>query len=484
MREQHRKRPRDLQALMVQQHIHTATSNLEPDFLPFYEAIRPFSMSSPERLYNVHQAVKYIVAADIPGALIECGVWMGGTMMMVASTLVALGTTDRMLYLYDTYAGHPRPDPDLDRDLYDHPAVADWERETEHGSRLWADVSIDIVRSNIASTSYPMDRVVFVEGKVENTLLGTRPDQIALLRLDVDWYAPTIACMVHLYPRLCDHGVLIIDDYGHYKGCRQAVDEYLESATAPMLLNRIDYTCRTGVKNINRSIRPMTKPLIFPGLLSHRLDVDTAVEKLMRRPSYARNPVDVAECLRMIGELRTLVVQQEGVAQADRMHVAERDAALAERDAALAERDAAVARIFELQDQLERFERGHADAMAETSRIQAAEQDAAVARILELQDQLERFERGHADAMAEASRIQAAERDAALARIFELQDQLERFERGHADAMAEASRIQAAEQEAATPRIMEPEREVARLKRGALGYFAGHRFGNKLAKRT
>jgi hypothetical protein len=286
-----------------------------------------------------------------------------------------------------------------------------------------------------------MDRVVFVEGKVEDTLLGTRPDQIALLRLDVDWYAPTKACMVHLYPRLCDHGVLIIDDYGHYKGCRQAVDEYLESATTPMLLNRIDYTCRTGIKNINRSIRPMTKPLIFPGLLSHRLDVDTAVEKLMRRPSYARNPVDVAECLRMIGELRTLVVQQEGVAQADRMHVAERDAALAERDAA-------VARIFELQDQLERFERGHADAMAETSRIQAAEQDAAVARILELQDQLERFERGHADAMAEASRIQAPE------------------------------------QEAATARIMELEREVARLKRGALGYFAGHRFGNKLAKRT
>jgi phage host-nuclease inhibitor protein Gam len=399
-------------------------------------------------------------------------------MMMVASTLVALGTTDRMLYLYDTYAGHPRPDPDLDRDLYDHPAVADWERETEHGSRLWADVSIDIVRSNIASTSYPMDRVVFVEGKVENTLLGTRPDQIALLRLDVDWYAPTIACMVHLYPRLCDHGVLIIDDYGHYKGCRQAVDEYLESATAPMLLNRIDYTCRTGVKNINRSIRPMTKPLIFPGLLSHRLDVDTAVEKLMRRPSYARNPVDVAECLRMIGELRTLVVQQEGA-------LAERDAAVArilelqdqlerfERGHAdamaetsriqAAEQDAAVARILELQDQLERFERAHADAMAEASRIRAAEQDVALARIFELQDRLERFERAHADAMAEASRIRAAEQDAALARIFELQDQLERFERAHADAMAEASRIQAAEQEAATARIMELERQVARL---------------------
>jgi FkbM family methyltransferase len=116
----------------------------------------------------------------------------------------------------------------------------------------------------------------------------------------------------------------------------------------------------------------------FRPLLSHRLDVDTAVEKLMRRPPYARNTVDVAECLRMIGELRTLVSQQEGVARAERMHVAERDAALAERDAA-------VARIFELQGQLERFYRSHADAMAEVSRIQAAEREAATARIRELE---------------------------------------------------------------------------------------------------
>src|SRR5258708_6502532 len=136
----------------------------------------------------------------------------------------------------------------------------------------------------------------------------------------------------------------------------------------------------------------------FRPLLSHRLDVDTAVEKLMRRPPYARNTVDVTECLRMIGELRTLVFRQKG-----------------------AERDAAAARIFELQDQLERFERSHVDAMAEASRTQLAERDAAVARISALQDRLERFERSHADAMAETSRIQAAEREAASARIMELE---------------------------------------------------------------
>jgi hypothetical protein len=125
----------------------------------------------------------------------------------------------------------------------------------------------------------------------------------------------------------------------------------------------------------------------FRPLLSHRLDVDTAIALLMHRPPNARNTADVRECLRMIGELRTLVFQQEG-----------------------AERDAAVARIVELQDQLERFYRSHADAMAEASRVQAAERAAAVARICELQSQLERIEQSYADAMAEASRERAVPR--------------------------------------------------------------------------
>jgi FkbM family methyltransferase len=174
----------------------------------------------------------------------------------------------------------------------------------------------------------------------------------------------------------------------------------------------------------------------FRSLLSHRLDVDTAVEKLMRRPPYARNTADVTECLRMIGELRTLVFQHEGVAEADRMHVAERDAALAQRDAA-------VARIGELQSRLERFEQSHADAMAEANRIRAAERDAAVARIGELQSQLERFEQSHADAMAEASRVNAE------------------ASRVH----AEASRVNATEREAAIVRIQELVTEVERLER-------------------
>jgi hypothetical protein len=152
----------------------------------------------------------------------------------------------------------------------------------------------------------------------------------------------------------------------------------------------------------------------FRPLLSRRLDADTAVEKLLRRPPYARNTADVTECLRMIGELRTLVYQHEGVAEADRMHVAERDAALAQRDAA-------VARIFELQAQLDRYMQSHGDAMAEATRVFEAHQQASIARIMELQDQLDRYIQSH----AEASRVYAAEREAAIARIRELEAEVE-----------------------------------------------------------
>jgi hypothetical protein len=71
---------------------------------------------------------------------------------------------------------------------------------------------------------------------------------IALLRLDADWYESTAVCLKYLYPKVAKHGVVIIDDYGHFEGCRRAVDEFLASQRAPILLNHIDYTGRYFVK--------------------------------------------------------------------------------------------------------------------------------------------------------------------------------------------------------------------------------------------
>lgn len=89
----------------------------------------------------------------------------------------------------------------------------------------------------------------FVIGPVEETLITKVPERIALLRLDTDWYESTRAELEYLYPRLVVGGVLIVDDYGHWKGARKAVDEYFAALgnDAP-LLNRLDYTGRMAVR--------------------------------------------------------------------------------------------------------------------------------------------------------------------------------------------------------------------------------------------
>jgi hypothetical protein len=97
-------------------------------------------------------------------------------------------------------------------------------------------------------TGYDREKISFVKGKVEETIPDNAPQSISLLRLDTDWYESTRHELIHLYPRLSHGGVIIIDDYGHWLGARKAVDEYIEQNNLCLLLNRLDYTGRIGVK--------------------------------------------------------------------------------------------------------------------------------------------------------------------------------------------------------------------------------------------
>jgi O-methyltransferase len=110
-----------------------------------------------------------------------------------------------------------------------------------------ARAALDDAKGNIASTGYPLELCHFVVGKVEDTIPATIPDKIALLRLDTDWYESTKHEMQHLLPLVVPRGVLILDDYGEWKGARQAVDEYFQSSDYAPLLNRIDFTGRICV---------------------------------------------------------------------------------------------------------------------------------------------------------------------------------------------------------------------------------------------
>jgi O-methyltransferase len=174
--------------------------------------VAPYTMTTPPRIYALVRAVEYVCARNIPGALVECGVWRGGSMMAVALTLLRLGAADRELYLFDTFSGMTPP-TEIDVKPSGERA-ADLLAYGERDSETWAVAPLDEVCEAVLGTGYPAERIHFVEGPVEATLPANAPVEIALLRLDTDWYGSTKHELVHLYPRVSRAGVLILDDYG------------------------------------------------------------------------------------------------------------------------------------------------------------------------------------------------------------------------------------------------------------------------------
>jgi hypothetical protein len=223
--------------------------DLEPEFLELYERCRDCTMTSIERMYALYTATRYVVESAVPGDFVECGVWRGGSVMLIALTLLRLGSTDRSLWLYDTFDGMTPPsDADI-QETTGSPArdiLAQRARTAE--DPFWAVAPRPAVEHNLEGTGYPPARIRFIEGDVLKTLPSEAPAEIALLRLDTDWYASTRHELEHLYPRVPSRGVLIIDDYGYWRGARRATDDYLRSLPRKPLLQRIDYTGRLCVK--------------------------------------------------------------------------------------------------------------------------------------------------------------------------------------------------------------------------------------------
>jgi O-methyltransferase len=209
------------------------------------ERVRPFTLTSPERIAALRAAVEHLVATGVPGAFVECGVWRGGSAMVMAATLHELGVTDRDIYLFDTYTHMPFPGEE-DVDVFGRAAADYYEVASE--AEAFRYLPFESVQAAVASTGYPSERLHFVKGMVEETIPGAAPAEIALCRLDTDWYASTAHEMEHLYPRISPGGVLLIDDYGHFQGSKKAVDEYIADHGLHLLLHRIDFTGRLVVK--------------------------------------------------------------------------------------------------------------------------------------------------------------------------------------------------------------------------------------------
>jgi len=213
------------------------------DFLKTWDVVKNHTLISPERGWALVEALRYVIRAGIPGDIAECGVWKGGACLLASLVLTEEEglETARQIWLYDTFSGMVAPGEE-DRIASSGEALSDRKPEG------WWSSPLDEVKNTLKLSDLGSEKYRFVEGPVELTLESEVPEQLAVLRLDTDWYESTMKELEVLYPRLSPGGILIIDDYGHFTGARKAVDEYFRSIGETVLLHRSDYTGRVLVK--------------------------------------------------------------------------------------------------------------------------------------------------------------------------------------------------------------------------------------------
>ncbi|MCW3013567.1 MAG: glycosyl transferase, family 2/macrocin-O-methyltransferase family protein [Solirubrobacterales bacterium] len=188
-----------------------------------------YTMVGRHRLDELDACLATVLADDVPGDLVECGVWRGGASIFLRGALAAYGVTDRTVWACDSFAGLPAPGSEHDiQDL--SPDVAPE-----------LAVSQDRVASHFEAFGLLDDQVRFVEGYFENTMPDLEVGTIALLRLDGDYYSSTMTVLDALYDSVAPGGFIVVDDYG-LSYCRQAVDEFRAARGVTAPIEQVDWT--------------------------------------------------------------------------------------------------------------------------------------------------------------------------------------------------------------------------------------------------
>jgi len=227
-------------------------SENENNFEKYFQICSKESLNvSKERFASLYQAINYIIKNNIDGDFVECGVFMGGSAMMMSYAMGEFDKDDilkKKIWLYDTYQGMANASI-FDKNILNQNAITELSsnKKKENKKDIWAYSSLSYVKINMKKTNIKFEKVKFIEGLVEDTLLKDRPTKISLLRLDTDFYESTKIELEKLFPLLEIGGILIIDDYGHWKGCKKAVDEYFENKKN-IFFQQIDYSGLIGVK--------------------------------------------------------------------------------------------------------------------------------------------------------------------------------------------------------------------------------------------
>lgn len=209
---------------------------------------RRLTMAGPERLFTTLLACRHVCSAGVEGDFVECGVWRGGN-SIVAADVFLRHSPDRRVFLFDTFAGMTEPTAEDFNNRDRQSAMPMYRRSMRDSHNEWCYASLGDVEANFSAFGLPGSRVRFIRGDVVETLgvPGNLPERISVLRLDTDWYESTKRELEVLWPRLQLGGVLIIDDYGHWGGAKQAVDEFFDGRRRPFL-TYTDYTGRVAVK--------------------------------------------------------------------------------------------------------------------------------------------------------------------------------------------------------------------------------------------
>ncbi|NQY06764.1 MAG: class I SAM-dependent methyltransferase [Flavobacteriaceae bacterium] len=208
-----------------------------------------FSMTGNLRMWSIIQAIKHIKHNNIKGDLVECGVWKGANLVLMQNMLEHLSLDNKKIYGYDTFEGMS-DSSEFDVDFQDR----EWTtfsktiKRDEKVVNAWCVAGIELVRKLYNEFTNENNNLELIKGDVIETLEkeANLPDKISLLRLDTDFYESTKKELEVLYPRLQKGGILIIDDYGHWKGAKKAVDDYFTGEYH--FMHVIDYTCRMIIK--------------------------------------------------------------------------------------------------------------------------------------------------------------------------------------------------------------------------------------------
>jgi hypothetical protein len=203
-----------------------------------------YSMTNTERMWSLIQSFHHVRQESLSGDFVECGVWKGGNIILLKK-LIHKFNFKKKIYGFDTFEGMVEP-TSYDVNYNDKSAkkMFDEHKEKKIG---FAMCSLEEVRKNIIKNTN-VDNILLIKGKVENTLKIKKnlPKKISILRLDTDFYESTKIELEILFPKLVKGGVLIVDDYGFWKGSKKAVDEYFGNYR--QFLHYIDHSCRLLIK--------------------------------------------------------------------------------------------------------------------------------------------------------------------------------------------------------------------------------------------